>query len=117
MSIIAFDQFYLDATLFSSNGSNGVFIDNYLTYNPSVAIPPLANYANGVLVPAGAVITAVTNLQTQINSLQTQINNIPIATQNVNIVPAPLPNQFYLRGMYNTQPINIMTFVYDPSVI
>lgn len=107
MSTIAFDQLYIDATLLSGAGVNGVTSNNIISYTQPIV--PLASMNPQTLVPAGAVLTALNTLQTQITNLQNQVDNIPAATQNVNIIPAAEPDQFYLRANYNNLQFNILT--------
>lgn len=114
MSTIAFDQFYLDQTLFSSNGINGVGVNNNISYVQQFI--PLANMNPQVLVPAGAILSVINDLQAQINNLQNQINNIPTASQNVNVVPGLEENQYYLRANVGTDQFNILTTTFIPMI-
>jgi hypothetical protein len=114
MSTITFEQFYLDETLFTSNGINGVEVNNNIAYTQAVI--PLNNMNPQVLVPAGAVLAAINSLQSQITSLQNQVNNIPTATQNVNIIPGSEPNQYYLSAQVGTEQFNILSTIFTPTV-
>lgn len=110
MSTIAFDQFYLGDTLFLNNSPNGVTTDGFISYTQPLI--PLPNIPANALVPAGPVLAMINTLQAQVNALQAQVDNIPSATQNVNIVPGDLPNQYYLRANIGTEQFVIFTTTY-----
>ena len=120
MSTIAFDSLYVDETLITSSGINGILVNKNISYTtPFLALSAMNPQT---LVSVGSVSAVVTGLQSQITTLQAQIaalqsliNNIPGATQNVNIVPGSMENQYYLRASVGNNQFNILSTMFTPE--